>query len=114
MYEEDGVRLARTEYLELLHVLGYGAQGRRTFSPSQGVAECERLCSLGLIGFYYDSDGGIDEAWVTEKGRKWLASHDESEVLRAKDKRHDYLVVAAGAVAGAVASLVVELVCHVL
>ena len=79
MYEADGIKLKRSEYMELLHVVGYGKEGRRTFTPSQGVQECEHLCELGLIDFRYESGGaGIDEAWVTDTGRKWLASRSAS------------------------------------
>ena len=92
MYTADGISLTRTEYLELLHVLCYGAQGRRTFSPSQGVAECEALCERNLIDFRYCSEGGIDEAWVTDKGRKWLASYDESVAKSRKRYALDAVV----------------------
>lgn len=82
MYEADGIALADSEYRELVHARDFGKRGRRTYSPAEGAAECESLRGKGLLDFYRDRGGAVDEAWITDKGLKWIASLDRAEAVR--------------------------------
>ena len=84
MREADGISLTSPEYSELVHVRDYGKEGRRTYKTLEGTDECRSLCGNGLIDFRYDSDGVIDEAWITNKGLKWLASYEAGEAEKRK------------------------------